>query len=118
MTNIIRNLERELPNNELLGRQLFLKLTKLFPQIEVDSSEDHENIDWSLYTFKIPKELIAMTSSPSSIDVEITDVDENSLYITVKLENQDYNSSTLPLDSKTVYDNIRNALTDKEKNEN
>jgi hypothetical protein len=117
MSDTIQRLERELPNNEILGRQLFLKLTKLFPQIEVDSSEEHENINWSVYTLKVPKEFLAMTEAPDSMSVEVTDVDENSLYVTISLENQDYNNSTLPLDTKTVYDNIRGALITKENNE-
>lgn len=114
MTEIIKTLDRELPNNELLGRQLFLKLTKLYPQIEVDSSEDHENINWSVYTVKIPKNILLMTKNPSSVSVEISDVDENNVYLTLKLEDQDYNNTTLPLDTKEVYDNIRNALITEE----
>lgn len=117
MTEIIKNLDRELPNNELLGRQLFLKLTKLYPQIEVDSSEDHENINWSIYTVKVPKSLLIMTSSPESVSVELTHVDEDNVYITLKLEDQDYNNTTLPLDTKEVYDNIRNSLTQESDNE-
>lgn len=112
MTQTIAELPRELPNNELLGRQLFLKLTKLFPQIEVDSSKDHENIDWSVFTIRIPKDKLSMTQSPSSVSVEITDVDEKFLYITLALEDQDYNNSTLPLDTKVVYDNLRAGIKD------
>lgn len=112
MTHTISKLPRELPNNELLGRQLFLKLTKLFPQIEVDSSLDHEEIDWSEFTIRVPKSKIAMTQSPSAVKVEISDVDEKYLYITLSLENQDYNNTTLPLDTKLVYDNLRAGIND------
>lgn len=112
MNQIIKDLPRELPNNELLGRQLFLKLVKLFPQIEVDGSEDHENVDWSVYTIRIPKKQIAMTRSPSSISVDISNVDETHLYITLALKDQDYNNSTLPLDTKQVYDNLRAGIKD------
>lgn len=112
MSDIIRDLPRELPNNEVMGRQLFLKLTKLFPHIEVDSSKDHEDINWSVYTLRIPKEKLAMTDSPGSIQVSLSDVDEKYVYLTISLEDQDYNNSTLPLDTKEVYDNIRTGIKD------
>jgi len=107
---ILKELERELPNNELLGRRLFMQLVSRFPDIALDEQKDHEEVNWSCYTVKIPHSRLGILNSPDSITLQITDADDHGISMLIKLEDQDYNNSTLPLDSKQVLDNLTESM--------
>lgn len=51
---VIYSINREIPTNELLGRRVYLQLSKILPTVTTVS----EVTDWSNYCIKLPKKIV------------------------------------------------------------
>lgn len=96
---IVHQLDREITTAELCGRKFFRDITRLFPQIYLDSDLPHEKVDWSSYTIKIPPDLLFEGSE----NITITASD---MYLHLY-----FNESTeLPLEAISLYKQLRTKL--------
>lgn len=98
---IVHQLDREITTAELCGRKFFRDITRLFPQIYLDSDLPHEEVDWSLYTLKVPTHLLLQSSD--NIKIDVTD---DYIYLHLSFEE----STELPLEAISLYKKLRTVL--------
>lgn len=93
---IISELPREVPVNELQGRKFFIDVLKWLPELRVDSELDHEEIYWAEYTMIFPFPVNTLGLSDDSISI-VSDNSSNKYKVSVKFAHQDPNNTTIPL---------------------
>lgn len=104
---LLKELPRDLDSNEIIGRELFLKITKEFPEIHLAEDKNHEDVLWSCYSIRVPLSLFKFFPSEGGINVT-----SPNKYITlnIHLEHQDPNYCTLPLEARDILNVFRDCL--------
>lgn len=93
---ILTELPREVPVNELQGRKFFIDILKWLPELRVDSELDHEEIYWADYTMIFPFPVDTLTLSDDAISITY-DNSSGKHKVHVNFANQDANNTTIPL---------------------
>jgi hypothetical protein len=112
-TQIITTLKRDIPTNELVGRKFFRDLATWFPDIRLDSQLSHEEQYWGEYTIVLPHPVNTLFLSTEAIQVSSNSTELRNT-MSLKFKDQDPNNTTLPLDSRTLLQNIISQLREKE----
>jgi hypothetical protein len=106
---LLYELPREVPVNELQGRKFFRDLIKWFPEISLSDDTPHENQYWAAYTITTPKLVDTNNLSDESITVSSFS-DNNKHYMVLSFKDQDSNNTDLPIKSRTLLQNILQQL--------
>lgn len=106
---LLNELPREVPVNELQGRKFFRDLIKWFPEISLSDDTPHEYQYWAAYTIVTPKLVDTTNLSDESITISSFS-DNNKHYMVLSFKDQDSNNTDLPIKSRTLLQNILQQL--------
>ena len=115
-SQIIYSLEREASINEIIGRKFFKDLFKWFPTIRLVDDTLHEEQFWGDYTIVVPHPINSATLSDETISV-VSNSTEGRHTLSLSFKHQDPNNTTLPLRSRTLFQNILQQLKDQDYSE-
>ncbi len=107
--NLIYNLERELPTNELLGRKFFRDLAKWIPELRLSTDAKHENQYWGEYEVVLPFALDVENMSDADIQISVKTV-KDVHFMSICFAPQDPNNTTLPLRSRALLQHLINQV--------
>lgn len=108
-SEIVHNLERDIPTNELVGRKFFRDLNKWYPSVSLADDTPHESQYWGAYTIIVPKAIDVKNLSNDSISISSFS-NEDKHYLVLSFKPQDPNKTDLPLKSRILIENILNQL--------